>query len=301
MGVEDVARICLAPRGTPHQQRQLAIRRRLLGQVVVDAQGVTALFVHVILGHRTAGVRRDVLQGSWVGGGDGHDDRVVHRPGFTQLLDHLDNGRFFLADRDIDANDIFLALVDDGIDRDHRLAGLAVADDQLALAAADRRHRVDGLDAGLQRLIDRLPPRDAGGLELDRPSLGGGDRPLAVERIAERIDDPADHGVADRHLEQGAQRPHLVAFLDFEVVAQHDDADRVLFEVEGQAAHLGTAELDHLAVHDVRQAVDAGNAVADFQDSADLAGVEAGAEVPDFLSQYGSDLVCFEFHNCFSR
>jgi hypothetical protein len=33
------------------------------------------------------------------------------------------------------------------------LAGLAVADDQLALAAADRDHRVDRLDAGLQRLV----------------------------------------------------------------------------------------------------------------------------------------------------
>ena len=35
--------------------------------------------------------------------------------------------------------------------RDRGLAGLAVADDQLALAAADRDHRVDGLEAGLHR------------------------------------------------------------------------------------------------------------------------------------------------------
>jgi hypothetical protein len=37
-----------------------------------------------------------------------------------------------------------------------RLAGLAVADDQLALAAADVRHRVDRLDAGHHRLLHRL-------------------------------------------------------------------------------------------------------------------------------------------------
>ena len=41
--------------------------------------------------------------------------------------------------------------------RDRGLAGLPVADDQLALAAADRNHRVDGFDAGLQRLFHRLP------------------------------------------------------------------------------------------------------------------------------------------------
>ena len=63
-------------------------------------------------------------------------------------------------------------LIDDRVDGDGRLAGLAVADDQLALAAADRRHGVDGLDAGLQRLIDRLPAGDAGGDRFDRPASG---------------------------------------------------------------------------------------------------------------------------------
>jgi len=33
-----------------------------------------------------------------------------------------------------------------------RLAGLTVADDQLALAATYRHHRVDGLETGLHRL-----------------------------------------------------------------------------------------------------------------------------------------------------
>ncbi|MBV8538234.1 MAG: F0F1 ATP synthase subunit alpha, partial [Alphaproteobacteria bacterium] len=47
------------------------------------------------------------------------------------------------------------------------LAGLAVADDQLALAAADRHQAVDGLEAGLHRLVHRLAGDDAGRLDLD--------------------------------------------------------------------------------------------------------------------------------------
>ena len=70
--------------------------------------------------------------------------------------------RFLLADGDVDADDVAVALVDDRVDGDGRLAGLAVADDQLALAAADRRHGVDGLDAGLQRHFHRLPAGHAG-------------------------------------------------------------------------------------------------------------------------------------------
>src|ERR1043165_3279514 len=50
----------------------------------------------------------------------------------------------------LDADDPGALLVDDGVDRDRRLAGLAVADDQLALAAADGDHGVDGLEAGLR-------------------------------------------------------------------------------------------------------------------------------------------------------
>ena len=54
-------------------------------------------------------------------------------------------------------------LIDDGVQDDGGLAGLAVADDQFALAAADGNHRVDGLDAGLQRLAHRLAIHDARG------------------------------------------------------------------------------------------------------------------------------------------
>ena len=51
------------------------------------------------------------------------------------------------------------------------LPGLAVADDQPALAAADRDQRVDGLDAGLDRRVDRLADDDARGDALDRADL----------------------------------------------------------------------------------------------------------------------------------
>jgi hypothetical protein len=42
-----------------------------------------------------------------------------------------------LADRDIDADQVRVLLIDDRIDTDGRLAGGAVANDQFALSAAD--------------------------------------------------------------------------------------------------------------------------------------------------------------------
>ena len=47
-----------------------------------------------------------------------------------------------------------------------------VADDQFALAAADRNHRVDGHDAGLHRLADGFALDDAGRDFFDRIKSG---------------------------------------------------------------------------------------------------------------------------------
>ena len=120
-----------------------------------------ALLVHEELGHRAAGVRGDVLDRGRVAGAGGDHDRVVHGAVAAEDVDDGGRRRFLLGDRHVDADDARPLLVEDRVDGDGRLAGLAVADDQLALAAADRDHGVDRLDAGLQRLVDRLPFGDA--------------------------------------------------------------------------------------------------------------------------------------------
>src|SRR3546814_9976886 len=74
----------------------------------------------------------------------------------SDLLTHdLSNGGALLADGNIDAVKLLALivaligglLVDEGVDGDGGLAGLAVADDQLALTAADGNQRVNGLEA----------------------------------------------------------------------------------------------------------------------------------------------------------
>ena len=277
MEVEDVARIRLAAGRTAQQERELPVGGGLLGQVVVDAERGPPLPVHEVLGHRGPGVGGDVLQRGGVGGRGRDHDRVVHRPHLAQLLDEADDRRLLLADGDVDADDVAAALVDDGVDGDRRLAGTPVADDQLALAAAID-HRVDRLDAGLERLVDRLALGDAGRLPLERPAVGRLDHPAAVERAAERIDDPADERLAAGHREQLAGAADLVALLDLEVVAEDDDADRALLEVE-DLPRGAVGELQAFAGHRVRQAVDAGDAVTDLQHPAHLAQVEPERKV----------------------
>ena len=131
-------------------------------------------------------------------------------------------------------------LVEDRVDGDGRLAGLAIADDQLALAAADRGHRVDGLDAGLQRLLDGLTIGDAWGDRLDGPPFGGHDRPFAVERIAQRVDHAADEGLphGNRQLTFANFPKQLEAIAIGQTYVEQQQIERLLSEL-GKAGFTG--------------------------------------------------------------
>src|SRR6185503_3820831 len=99
----------------------------------------------------------------------------------------------------------------------------------------DRHHRVDGLVARLHRLAHRLAIDDAGRDALDRRGLRGVDRTLAVDRLAERVDDAAEQLRTHRHFEDATRGLHGIAFLQALVFTEHHRADRVLLEVEREA------------------------------------------------------------------
>src|SRR5437762_3988319 len=115
------------------------------------------------------------------------------------------------------------SLADDRVDADRRLAGRTVADDELALAPADRDHRVDGHDPRLHWLADRPPSHDPRRDLLDWICGVARDRPLPVQRLPERIHDPAEQPLADRYLEQLAGRPDLSTLLQARVVARSEE------------------------------------------------------------------------------
>ena len=180
----------------------------LLGQVVVDDECVAAgmlgirgvavgVVVHEVLTNGSAGHRRDVLHRSGIRSRGGDDDRLVENAvGLQRTLDSSDRGGL-LADGNVDADHVSLGLVDDGVDGDSRLARLAVANDELTLATSDGDHGVDGEQARLDGLADRLALHDARGLELDGATGRRVDGTAAVDGLAERVHNAAEHGRAN--------------------------------------------------------------------------------------------------------
>ena len=108
------------------------------------------------------------------------------------------------------------------------------------------------------------------------------DRRPAVERVAERVDDAADQRLADGHARDAAGAADGLALLDLLPLAEERGADVVLLEVEREAGD-AVLELEHLQRDGVLEPVDAGDAVADLEDRADLGEVGLDVELLDPL------------------
>src|SRR6185436_9920343 len=292
--IEDVSRERLAARRTPEEQRELAVRRRVLREIVVDHERVAAAVADV-LADGAAREGSDVLERSRFRGARRDDGRVFHRAAVLEDLHDLRDRKVLLPDRDVDAADAGALLVQDRVDRDGGLAGLAVADDELALPAADRDHRVDGLEPRLDGLVHGLAVHHARRLALERTEVARDDRPLAVDRLADRVHHAAVHGVADRHGSEPARPAHRIPLLDRLGRAEKGAAHVVLFQIEDDAGHVPREEHE-LSGHRVVETPDAGDTVADLEHRPDALLREPGLVPLELLLENRTDFLWLECH-----
>src|SRR6266702_3505941 len=295
--IEYVAWEGFAPGWPAKQQRNFAVGLRVLRKVVVKGHCVAPVIAEV-LAHGARGVGRNVLQRSRLSGGGRHHDGIVHRARVGQGLHHLRDRRTLLPDSTVDANDVAAFLIDDGVQDDRGFARLAVADDQLALPAADRNHAVDCFDARLERLADRLAVEHAWSDALERIALLCQNGALAVHRLAKRIHNSAHQRFADRHGHNRVRALDDVAFLQFRRFAEQHHADLFFLEVQRDAVDL-VRKGQHLAGHDLFQAMNARNAVADADNRANFVHRNGLLVVLNLLAQNLADFVCLDVgHAC---
>ena len=248
------------------------------------------------LAHRARRVRADVEHRRRLGRRGRDDDGVAIAPSLFERPHDLRDGRLLLPDRVVDADDAGALLVDDRVDGDGGLAGLAVADDQLALAAADRDHRVDGLDArsaaapctgcrsttpGAMRSIGENCFVAIGPL----PSIGW---PSALTTR------PSSSSPTGTEMMRPVRLTVSPSLISLEVAEQHG-ADAVFLEVQRDAED-AVRELEHLAGHGALDAVHARDAVADRDDGADFGHVHVDGEAADLLADDLGDVFSLDGH-----
>ena len=211
----------------------MAIRDRVFGQVVVDHQRVFAIVAEIFT-HRGTGVWREVQQAGWVAWTGRDDDSLIHHAFLFEAFDEASNLGKFLTDRNIDVDDtsLLLGLVDHRINRNCRLAGLSVTDDELTLATTDWEHRVDGDDTGHQWFVDRFTPHDTDGFAFDESALLGLDRRTAIEWFAEWVDNAAEQFRTDWHTEDFTLEFDGITSRNATVATKNHRTDFVFHEVE---------------------------------------------------------------------
>ena len=262
MQIKDVAGIRFAA-GWPFQhQRNLPIRHRVFRQIVINDERVHSV-VHEPLAHRRAGKRRQILIRRRVRRRCRDDCRVRHSAFALENVECAGDVGILLTDRDINAIKrpiIFVAFVlrgfvqtrlaDNGVERDRRFSRRTVAYDQFPLTAADRNHRVDGHDAGLDGLANTAALDHTRRNLFERIKCFSLDRPLVIERLSERIDHASKKRFANRDLEKFSRSFHFVAFGNFRRFSEQNRADFGLLQVQGQAEHPAW-KFDHLVKHHV--------------------------------------------------
>ncbi|MCY1234554.1 hypothetical protein D9M72_471390 [compost metagenome] len=276
--------------------------------------------VHPVLADSRTGVRSQVLEACGVGRRGSHDGGVFQCAVVLERLANSRDGGRLLADGHVDAahllGDISGSpvglLVDDGVDGDCRLAGLAVTNDQLTLAAADRDHGVDSLQTGLHRFVNRLALGHAGRLEFQCTGGLSLDFAEVVDRLAQRVNHAAEEGVANRHGQNLTRAVDFLAFFDSGEVTEDDDTDFADVEVLGQAQR-AVFETKQLVRHDRGKALNTGDAVTCGGHTADLYAlcvsgfvgrrelVQRNTDVVGVDGQFGhlqSLLSCFRDHRC---
>ena len=303
MQVEDVARVGFASRRTAEQQGNLTVGPSLLRQVVIDDQGVFTAVAEVFT-HRGAGVRSDVLHGGGFGSRGGNDDGVFHGAAFFELANDVGDRGGLLADGNVHAGKVLALLVDDRVDGDGGLTTLAVANDEFALAAADRDHGVNGLQARLNRLGNGLAVDNAGSNLFDDVEEFRVDRTLAVDRLTESVHNAADKFRTNGNGKNLAGRLDQVAFGNVFVGTENNGTDGVTFEVEGEAIRIA-GEFQHFALHHVAKTVNTADTVGHRHDGALGTKICGNAEAFDTLLQQIADFTGIELHltapNVFKR
>ena len=294
MEVENVARVGFTSGRTADKQRESAVGDGVLREVVVYNENVLPA-VHEIFADGAARVGGDVLERGGFGSGRRDDDSVVHGAVFVERVDDVCDGGLFLTDRDVDADAVFAALVQDRVGRDDGFACLAVADNELALAAADRNHGVDGLDAGLERHGNGFALDNAVRAALDRAVLGGVNRTFRVDWLAESVHDAADERLADRNRDDAAGALDDAALADTGVASEKNRADEIFLEVERHSER-AVRELEEFVRLALFEAVDLRDAVADGNNVADFVLLDLAGVVSDLFLYYFADVVNSGLH-----
>ena len=143
--------------------------------------------VHPLLANCATSVRSKELKRCWVSSRSHNNNGVLKCAEVFESLYGLCNRRVLLTNGNVDALNTLSLLVQDCVNGNSGLTGLAVTNDELALSTSNRRHGVNGLDSSLKWLSYGLASSDTRGLDFHTTLLRVNEWSLAVDWLTECV------------------------------------------------------------------------------------------------------------------
>ena len=153
-------------------------------------------------------------------------------------------------------------LVDYGIYSNCSLPCLPVTNYKFPLSAADRDHRINGLDTCLQRLFYPLPENNAGSLTFQRHlQQFTFDGTFSIYRFTQRIDYPANKTFTHHYGGYPFQTLYSIIFFYGIGISKQHCADIVFFQVQNYA--FGSAfKFNHFVRFNISKTINPGNPIS---------------------------------------
>ena len=222
--------------------------------------------------HSRSGIGSDKLQGCGITGIGGNHNGVIHGAMILKGFNNFSHRRCPLTNSYVDTDDIFTLLIDDGIQGQCRFAGLAIANDQLALSATDGNHGIDGLQPGCKRFFYRLAGHYTGGFPFDQRKGIRLNLTPAIQWLTQGINHATDHGLTGRYRGNSIRSLYQITFFDYRIFAEKYDTNVVFLQIEHHSDDF-MGEFYQLPGHYFFQAMDAGNPIPNHQNGSYLVSV----------------------------
>ena len=163
-------------------------------------------------------------------------------------------------------------LVDHCVECDCGLTGLAVTNDQLALATANREHRIDAHNTSHQWLVHALAAHHADRLTLDEAALRSSNSWATIKRLTEWVHHAAKQLLANWHTQHLTLELDAVASSHTLVATKQHSTNFIFHQVEGKCLNdtCFGLYLEHLAIASMAQAMYPGHTITHSGHDTDL-------------------------------
>ena len=163
-------------------------------------------------------------------------------------------------------------LVDHRVECDCRLTGLAITNDELALAPTNREHRIDAHNTSHQWLVHALAAHHTNRLTLYQATLRGSNSWATIKWLTERVHHAAKQLLTNRHTQDLALELNAVASSHTLVAAKQHSTNFIFHQVEGKCLNdtCFGLDLEHLAIASVAQAMYPGHTITHSGHDTDL-------------------------------